>query len=162
VRRSALALRDDFPKLVLDDTRSLPIRRIDFTRSEANRKQQSQQLIDQYRAASETPAGAKAENFVPDVLAGFLAAVGEPGGRLRIPTDVLHDLLAYLAEQMTELSKQKQAESKRFLGWLEKELRIHPDKNGNDGIEALTGKTTLKNYLGDYQKGEEHTPFETL
>ena len=30
----------------------------------------------------------------------------------------------------------------------------------NTGIEALTGKTHIKNYLGDYQKGEEHLSFE--
>jgi len=30
------------------------------------------------------------------------------------------------------------------------------------GIEALTGKTKLKNYLGDYQKGEEALPFDEI
>lgn len=121
-----------------------------------------QQLISQYQAALETLAGTKAENFEPDVSVGLLAAVSEPGGSLHIPLDVLHDLLAYLAEQMTELNKQKQVEVKRFLGWLEKELKIQPDKNGNSGIEALTGKTTLKGYLGNYQKNEAPPPFETL
>ncbi len=34
--------------------------------------------------------------------------------------DVIHDLLAYLAEQMIELNKQKQTEIKSFLQWLER------------------------------------------
>jgi hypothetical protein len=76
---------------------------------------QLQHLISQYCAASATFAGVKTENFAPDALVRLLAVVGEPGGHLRIPADILHDLLAYLAEQMTELNKQKQVEVKRFL-----------------------------------------------
>lgn len=68
-------------------------------------------------------------------------------------SDVVHDLLAFLAEQMIELNQRKQAEVKRFLAWLEARLAIIP-KNGETGIDSLTGKTTLQNYLGDYQKGE--------
>jgi len=34
-------------------------------------------------------------------------------------SDVVHDLLAFLAEQMLEMNKQKQQEIKGFLGWLE-------------------------------------------
>jgi len=162
LEQDAAATKDDFRQTTLDGLRALPIRRIDFATSAADRKQQLQRLINQCQAASDTLARTKPENFEPNALAGFLAVVGELGSSLRIPADVLHDILAYLAEQMTELNKQKQAESKQFLGWLERELKIQPDKNGNTGIEALTGKTTLKDYLGDYQKGEEYTPFEAL
>jgi len=63
-----------------------------------------------------------------------------------------HDLLAYLAQQMIDLHKQKQAEIKRFLSWLEGQLGAH--------IEDLSGKTILCNYLGDYQKGEGELPFD--
>jgi len=75
-------------------------------------------------------------------------------------SDVVHDILAFLAEQMVEINKDKQKETKGFLEWLESQLKIQPDKKGNTGIEALTGKTQIKNYLGDYQKGEEHLSFE--
>ncbi len=34
-------------------------------------------------------------------------------------TDVIHDLLAHLAQQMIDLNQQKQAETRRWLGWLE-------------------------------------------
>jgi Alw26I/Eco31I/Esp3I family type II restriction m6 adenine DNA methyltransferase len=68
-------------------------------------------------------------------------------------TDVVHDVLAHLAGQMIDLNKQKQAEVKRFLGWLEGKLKIAP-KNGEGGIDSLTGKSILQGYLGDYQKGQ--------
>lgn len=76
--------------------------------------------------------------------------------------DVIHDLLAFLAERMIALNKQRQKEMKIFLTWLEAELEITPDSKGREGIEALTGKTKLKNHLGDYQKGEEVLPFDDL
>ncbi len=76
--------------------------------------------------------------------------------------DVIHDLLAFLAERMIALNKQRQQKMKAFLQWLEAELEIVPDVKGRAGIEALTGKTRLKDFLGDYQKGEEALPFDDL
>lgn len=58
------------------------------------------------------------------------------------------------------MNKEKQKEIKGFLTWLESQLKIHPDNKGNKGIEALTGKSQVKNYLGDYQKGEANLNFE--
>ena len=60
------------------------------------------------------------------------------------------------------MNKDKQKEMKSLLGWLERELQIEPDKKGNTGIDALTGKSKLKNYLGDYQKNEEHLSFDDV
>ena len=74
-------------------------------------------------------------------------------------TDVVHDLLAHLAQCMIDLNKQKQAEVKRFLSWVEKRLNIRPKNDGSTGIDSLTGKTILQNYLGDYQKGEDELPW---
>jgi len=67
-----------------------------------------------------------------------------------------------VAEEMIRLNEEKQKEMKNFLAWLEAELRVQPDKAGNTGIEALTGKATLRNYLGDSEKGEPELPFEDL
>jgi hypothetical protein len=75
---------------------------------------------------------------------------------------VVHDLLAFLAEQMIDLNTRKQAEQKRFLSWLEGVLKISEDRQGNTGLDALTGKTTLRNYLGDYQKSQEAATFEQI
>ena len=51
-------------------------------------------------------------------------------------------------------AQRKQAEQKRFLGWLEGVLKI--------GLDAITGKTILRNYLGDYQKGQAAATFEAI
>ena len=64
-------------------------------------------------------------------------------------TDVVHDLLAHLAQQMIDLNKQKPAEVKSFLTWVEECLKIHPDKNGTGGIDSLTGKTILNKVAHD-------------
>ena len=76
--------------------------------------------------------------------------------------DVVHDLLAFLVERMVALNKERQKKMKIFLTWLETELEITPDSKGREGIEALTGKTKLKNYLGNYQKGEEALSFDEI
>lgn len=52
--------------------------------------------------------------------------------------DTVHDFLAYLAEQMIELNRQKNKEIRGFLKWLEREI-------GTD-IDGLTNKTTIKGY----------------
>jgi len=69
-------------------------------------------------------------------------------------SDVIHDLLAHLAEQMIEMNKQKQAEIKGFLTWLERKIGA--------SIGNLTRRTHLLNYLGDYQKGESHLMLDEL
>jgi hypothetical protein len=61
-------------------------------------------------------------------------------------SDVVHDLLAFLAEQMIEMNKEKQAEVKGFLTWLERCIGA--------GIDGLRSKTKLRAY-------HEHD-FETL
>ncbi len=81
-------------------------------------------------------------------------------GNLLERSDVVHDFLAFLADQMIELNKQKQAEIRKFLAWLEAELQIQPDSEGNRGLEVLTNKTKLKNFLGNYQKSEPHLEFD--
>ncbi len=68
--------------------------------------------------------------------------------------DAVHDLLAHLAGQMIEMNQAKQAEMKSFLGWLEREIGASPD--------TLTGRTRLRNYLGDYQKGEDELSLNDL
>jgi hypothetical protein len=52
--------------------------------------------------------------------------------------------------------------NERLLNWLEAALKISPDKNGNTGLDVLTGKSRLRNYLGDYQKGEGELAFEDV
>ncbi len=59
-------------------------------------------------------------------------------------SDVVHDLLAFLAEKMLEMNKQKQKEIKDFLSWLESYLGAK--------VEDLTPKTKLQGYYKhDYE-----------
>ncbi|MBK6432846.1 MAG: restriction endonuclease, partial [Anaerolineae bacterium] len=60
---------------------------------------------------------------------------------------------AFLAEQMIAMNKAKQIEVRGFLAWLAREIGV--DRRFNN-------KTTLQNYLGDYQKGESHATLEDL
>jgi len=53
-------------------------------------------------------------------------------------SDVVHDLLAHLAEQMIEMNKEKQAEARGFLSWLADYTELP--------VEDWTLKTNLKTY----------------
>lgn len=52
--------------------------------------------------------------------------------------DTIHDFLAFLAEQMIKLNKEKNWEIKGFLKWLEREIGTE--------IESLQNKTAIKEY----------------
>jgi hypothetical protein len=52
--------------------------------------------------------------------------------------DTIHDLLAYLAEQMIEMNKAKNEEIKGFLKWLEREIGV--------AVDELQNKTAIKEY----------------
>jgi hypothetical protein len=81
-------------------------------------------------------------------------------------SDVVHDLLAYLAERMLSLNKEMWTFQTRFLKFLEAKLEIQPQpdpKSGKVGLEALTKrKDLLLNYPRDYRKGENVLPFTTV
>jgi len=56
----------------------------------------------------------------------------------------VHDLLAYLAERMLEMNKEKQQEIRGFLGWLEGYVGAK--------VEDLSPKTKLQSYYEpDYE-----------
>jgi TaqI-like C-terminal specificity domain len=139
-----LAQEEDraFAEVKPTNLRKLPIRRITFTTSVNERERLTREIVDAYDLGDN---------------AGVLQRVQVTINTGK--TDVVHDLLAHLAQRMIDLNKQKQGEVKRFLGWLEKRLQIRPDKNGATGIGSLTGKTILQGYLGDYQKGEDDPPW---
>ena len=57
---------------------------------------------------------------------------------------MVHDLLAFLAERMLEVNKEKQQEIKGFLGWLEGYVGAK--------VEDLTPKTKIQSYYKhDYE-----------
>jgi len=127
--------------------RKTPIRLINFSTPSTRRKS----LFNQLHLFWET-----------DNSSELLASVNECLSTQPEESDVIHDLLAFLAQQMIEMNNQKQVEMKRFLGWLEGVLHIQPGKDGSTGLDVLTGKSRLRSYLGDYQKGEVELSFDEL
>ncbi|MCE7943578.1 MAG: hypothetical protein DYG95_18520, partial [Chlorobi bacterium CHB1] len=134
-----------FQKVLIQDAKNFPIRKILFTTPPERRNA----LADKGRKLYERCLSEKSYQCVLEFVAHHLGQQPEE-------SDVVHDLLALLAEEMIRLNKDKQAESKRFLSWLQKKVRLA------EGIDSLSGKTTIKNYLGDYQKNEPETPFAEI
>ena len=121
----------------------LPIRNINFATPAARRAE----LAEKGRKLYERSLSERSYEYILGFVDHHLKQEPEE-------SDVVHDLLAFLAEQMIELNKHKQAEQQRFLDWLETALKIRPDRQGNTGLDALTNKTKVRGYLGDYQKNE--------
>ncbi|MBI4526913.1 MAG: N-6 DNA methylase [Deltaproteobacteria bacterium] len=158
---SSIARRDDYPKISLYEAKTFPICKIEFITPKSERLKRLTQLTDQYCLSLRQPARIfKTSPVSTGAFSEILALVGNCGQTPHVPVDVVHDFLADLAGRITEMHREKQVETKRFLIWLEKELKIRAEND--KGVEALTGKTTLKSYLGDYQKREDHVPFEVL
>jgi hypothetical protein len=138
---STISVKDDFPQVTYEELRSLPIPLVTFTTPVNGRQRHAgkgRQLYEQFCAK---------EDYV--CIRDFVAHHLDTGRN-----DVVHDLLAHLAEQMIAMNKNKQAEVKGFLTWLEREIGA--------SIDGLTRKTYLRNYLGDYQKDEPHLVLEDV
>ena len=130
---------------------SLPIRRINFTLSSEQRTYYLEKAKNLYAYCLDKNDQACVLGFVDHHLSQ------QPE-----QSDVVHDLLAFLAEEMIRLNKEKRAAQKQFLDQLVTTLRILLDKEGRKGIDVLTGKGKLADYPGDYQKGEPHLEFGEL
>ena len=115
----------------------IPIPKFNFTTAAEERASQSNELQDLYAAGKHAEILAAVEACLPKDEAGNFIAEQEK-------SDVVHDLLAFLAEKMLEMNKQKQQEIKGFLGWLENYLGAK--------VEDLTPKTKLQSYYEhDYE-----------
>ena len=109
----------------------LPIRRISFTTPAPERARLGAELQQLYANDKHAEILAQVEACLPkDTTGNFLAEQEQ--------SDVVHDLLAFLAERMLEMNKQKQQEIKGFLGWLESYLGAK--------VEDLTPKTKIQSY----------------
>ncbi len=115
----------------------LPIRRISFTTPAPERARLGAELQQLYAEGKHAEILARVEACLPKDEAGNFIAEQEQ-------SDVVHDLLAFLAERMLEMNKQKQQEIKGFLGWLEGFVGAK--------VEDLTPKTKLQSYYEhDYE-----------
>jgi hypothetical protein len=122
-----------YAQVRISNLEKLPIRNISFTTPTDRRQQALQDAIALYDQLQ--------LNHNADPL---LTQVNHHLKQQPEEADVIHDLLAHLAEQMIELNKQKQTEIKSFLQWLERFIGCP--------IDTLTNKSKIQNYLGDYYK----------
>src|SRR5436309_1810763 len=127
VSMSEIAKRDDFPQLDIATVCELPIRRIEFTTEEKKRAALANETKQLYERSLEVGN-----------LEGLLAFVAEQLAAKPERADVVHDLLAFLAERMTALNRDKSAAAKQFLTDLK-------DFHGIDA-HALKPKTKLDEF----------------
>ena len=122
-----------YPKQVRD----FPIRRISFTTPAPERARLVAELQQLYDEGKHNEILAQVQSLLPKDEAGNFITEGEK-------SDVVHDLLAFLAERMLEMNKQKQQEIRGFLDWLEGYLGAK--------IEDLKPKTRILSYYeSDYE-----------
>jgi hypothetical protein len=105
----------------------IPIRRISFTTPPDRRVA----LVEQAKSLYSEFMGAPDSRKILGLIGARLSAVPEE-------SDVVHDLLAHLAERMIEMNKEKNTEIKGFLQWFEGEIGAP--------VEGLTNKTAIKEY----------------
>ncbi len=143
VRSTATKLANGFFEFITQHLKPIPVANITFTLSPEQRAYYLEKARNLYTYCL--------DKHDQDCVLGF---VDHHLAREPEESDVVHDLLAMLAEQMIHLNKEKRAAQRELLDWLVATLKIAPDKDGRKGIDALTGKSKLLDYPGDYQKGE--------
>ena len=108
---------------------NLPIRRINFTTPADERHRQFEKAKTLYQFCLNKGS--------TDCVLGFVKhhLTADPER-----SDIVHDLLAFLAEQMVEMNKAKGEEIRGFLRYLEREIGIE--------VDALKNKTAIQSYFG--------------
>ncbi len=116
----------------------LPIRRISFTTSPTQRAKLLHKLeiifakvIKLVQFSTFSSASEFRNSKIGKMIYQYLISTPEK-------SDVVHDFLAFLAEQMIKMNKEKQKEVKGFLKWLAGEIKTD--------IERLKLKTKVKDY----------------
>jgi hypothetical protein len=117
-------LVDDMNQTYLEN---LPIRRIGFTTAPNERAR----LLKAGKQFYKRCLSNENNHYVLEFVEHQLAQTPERA-------DVVHDLLAFLAEQMIDMNKQKQTEVKGFFTWLERYIVAE--------IDDLRNKTKLRAY----------------
>lgn len=120
----------------------IPIRCVNFSTSAKDRNAYSKEAERLYQRYLDTDNDASVLGFVTHHLSQ------DPES-----SDIVHDLLAYLAQEMVRLNKEKQALQNDFLSYLSKTLHT-PEKDGKAGLGTLNGRSRLFNYPGEYQQEE--------
>jgi hypothetical protein len=147
--------REGYMEYITKQLTKLPIRRILFTTLSDRRTALLEEVKQIYQKYLVTKDQKPMLDFVKTCLPK------DDNGNLitgREQSDVVHDFLTYLAEQMIEINKSKNEEIRTFLEWVEREIGVK--------IEILTNRTKLKQYhaidfdelLGILKKNKEKIP----
>lgn len=131
INQEIASKKDDFRQATLEGLRNLPIRNISFKTPVKQRDIIVRKLVDHYISNKLETIRLEADTYLPRDNKGNLLIEKEK-------SDVIHDLLVYIAEQIIEMNKEKNKEVNGFLKWLEHEI--------GRKIDGLIGKTLLKNY----------------
>ncbi len=123
--------QSDKLSVVPNHIKDLPIRRISFMKSEKERTKLVSELKELYNASNLTQIFQLIDSYLPKDKDGNFITKNEK-------SDVVHDFLAFLAEQMIEMNKDKNKEIKDFFSWLK-------DVHGIDK-EAMKPKTYLDEF----------------
>ena len=115
---------------------SLPLRQFKLTPSEKERKQLLERAKKLYQEYVDSQNWDKITAFLAECLP--TKEDGTPDTDHE-QLDVVHDLLAFLAKDMTRLNEEKQSKIKYFLTWLEKEIL-------KGSIEDQKNKTKINNF----------------
>ena len=132
----SLALSGGFLSIGPPQVEKLPIRVINFITPEEEREQLLGQAKELYQEYLDNQNWDEVLVFVAKSLP--TKEDGTPDMEHE-QSDVVHDLLAFLAEEMTRLNKEKQSEIKHFLTWLEKDIL-------KGSIEEQKNKTKIRNF----------------
>ena len=117
-----------FQKILVKDAKTLPIRCINFTTPADERDRQLEKAKTLYQRCLDRGS--------TDCVLGFVKhhLTADPER-----SDIVHDLLAFQAEQMIEMNKAKGEEIDGFLRWLEREIGAE--------IDTLRNKTKIQDYF---------------
>jgi len=115
---------------------SLPVRCIQFSTPQARRRLLVEKGNDLYHQCLPSRDWTRVLLFVDDLLPR--KSDGSPDTDSE-QSDVIHDFLAFLAERMTELHREKQSKIGGFLVWLEKEIL-------KGSVEEQKNKTRIRDF----------------
>jgi hypothetical protein len=132
---SGIHMGGGFLRFRTENVGTIPIRRISFTTPPDRHTalvEQAKALYSEFLGAPDSNDPAfKCEDSLLDFVDERLSATPEE-------SDVVHDLLAHLAERMIDMNKDKNAEIKGFLRWLEGEIGAQ--------VDELKNKTIIREY----------------
>ncbi|MCR3883675.1 MAG: Eco57I restriction-modification methylase domain-containing protein, partial [Methanothrix sp.] len=123
--------RGGYLRFFIQYLEQLPIRRISFSTPEADRRRLAEELAGLCAAGRFGEVLEAVDGCLPKDAAGEAIAGGER-------SDVVHDLLAHLSEEMIRMNKEKQEEIRGFLAWLSDFIGAR--------IDDLSNKTKVSAY----------------